>query len=49
MAAVRDRAYAGMSFFFYESLWISPPPETAAQRVDQLQQVFATPASRPSR
>ncbi|MGB5973124.1 MAG: family 10 glycosylhydrolase [Nodosilinea sp.] len=48
-AAVRDRAYSGMSFFFYESLWISPPPETADQRVDQLREVFATPASRPSR
>ncbi len=48
VAAARDRAYAGMAFFFYESLWISPPPETAAQRVDQLQQAFATPALRPS-
>lgn len=48
MAAVRDRAYSGMSFFFYESLWISPPPETAQQRVDKLQQAFATPATRPS-
>lgn len=48
MAAVRDRAYSGMSFFFYESLWISPPPETATQRVDKLQQAFATPALRPS-
>ncbi len=49
MAAVRDRAYSGMSFFFYESLWISPPPETAAQRVGKLQQAFATPATRPTR
>jgi len=49
MAAVRDRAYAGMSFFFYESLWVSPPPETATQRTDQLQQAFATPAQRPGR
>ncbi|MBE9140811.1 family 10 glycosylhydrolase, partial [Nodosilinea sp. LEGE 07088] len=49
MAAVRDRAYAGMSFFFYESLWISPPPETATQRVDQLQQAFATQVMRPRR
>jgi uncharacterized lipoprotein YddW (UPF0748 family) len=49
MSAVRDRAFAGMSFFFYESLWISPPPETAVQRVDKLQQAFASPATRPSR
>ena len=49
MAAVRDRAYAGMSFFFYESLWVSPTPETATQRTDQLQQAFATPAQRPGR
>ncbi|PSN11400.1 hypothetical protein C7293_24400 [filamentous cyanobacterium CCT1] len=49
MAAVRDRAYSGMSFFFYESLWISPPPETANQRVEQLQQAFASPATRPQR
>ncbi|MBD2234361.1 glycoside hydrolase family 10 protein [Phormidium tenue] len=49
MAAVRDRAYSGMSFFFYESLWISPPPETAEQRVGKLQQAFATPATRPTR
>ncbi len=48
IAAVRDRTFAGMSFFFYESLWISPPPETAAQRVDQLQQAFVTPATRPT-
>jgi uncharacterized lipoprotein YddW (UPF0748 family) len=47
VAAVRDRAYAGMSFFFYESLWISPPPETATQRVDKLQATFATAASAP--
>ncbi|MBD1918597.1 MULTISPECIES: family 10 glycosylhydrolase [Cyanophyceae] len=49
MAAVRDRAYSGISFFFYESLWISPPPETAEQRVGKLQQAFATPAIRPGR
>ncbi|MFQ4135732.1 glycoside hydrolase family 10 protein [Nodosilinea sp. PGN35] len=49
MAAVRDRAGAGMSFFFYESLWISPPPETADQRVSQLRQAFASPATRPGR
>ncbi|MGB3201914.1 MAG: family 10 glycosylhydrolase [Nodosilinea sp.] len=49
MAAVRDRAYSGMSFFFYESLWISPPPETATQRVEQLQQAFASSATRPRR
>ncbi|WP_072016229.1 glycoside hydrolase family 10 protein [Leptolyngbya sp. KIOST-1] len=47
MAAVRDRAYAGMSFFFYESLWIAPPPETAAQRVEKLQRAFASQANRP--
>ncbi|MGG6239484.1 glycoside hydrolase family 10 protein [Nodosilinea sp. AN01ver1] len=49
MTAVRDRAYSGMSFFFYESLWISPPPETAAQRVEKLQQTFASQAGRPGR
>ena len=49
MAAVRDRAYSGMSFFFYESLWISPPPETATQRVERLQTAFASQALRPGR
>ena len=49
MAAVRDRAYAGMAFFFYESLWISSPPETADQRVETLRQAFATTAPRASR
>ncbi|TVQ12084.1 MAG: glycoside hydrolase family 10 protein [Leptolyngbya sp. DLM2.Bin27] len=49
MAAVRDRTYAGMAFFFYESLWIPPPPETAAQRVETLGQAFATTALRASR
>lgn len=43
--AVRDRAFAGVSFFFYETLWVGPePPE---QRVNGLREAFPTPAARP--
>lgn len=47
IAAVRDRDYAGMSFFFYESLWIAPPRETSDSRVEALAQAFSEPISRP--
>ncbi|MGD1854511.1 MAG: glycoside hydrolase family 10 protein [Leptolyngbyaceae cyanobacterium] len=43
--AVRDRSYAGVSFFFYESLWWSDT-ETLEQRQHSLRQLFpvAVPA-----
>ncbi|MEO0351662.1 MAG: glycoside hydrolase family 10 protein [Cyanobacteria bacterium P01_A01_bin.15] len=39
VAAVRDRSYAGVSFFFYESLWWSDT-ETLDQRLQALRQLF---------
>jgi uncharacterized lipoprotein YddW (UPF0748 family) len=45
--AVRKRDFAGVSFFFYESLW-RWAQEPIYQREDQLQQLFADPADRPS-
>jgi uncharacterized lipoprotein YddW (UPF0748 family) len=45
--AVRDRNLAGMSFFFYESLWIPPAHESREERVVGLQQAFARPIPRP--
>ncbi|MEM9807620.1 MAG: glycoside hydrolase family 10 protein [Cyanobacteria bacterium P01_D01_bin.56] len=38
--AVRDRSYAGVSFFFYESLWWSDT-ETLDQRQRSLKQIFS--------
>jgi len=46
LAAVRDRDYAGVSYFFYQSLW-TPGRETMAERDAQLQASFAQPAARP--
>ncbi|MEM1251589.1 MAG: glycoside hydrolase family 10 protein [Cyanobacteria bacterium P01_H01_bin.21] len=37
--AIRDRSYAGVSFFFYESLWWSDT-ETIDQRQQSLRQLF---------
>jgi uncharacterized lipoprotein YddW (UPF0748 family) len=45
--AVRKRDFAGVSFFFYESLW-RWAQEPIYQRENQLQQLFANPAYRPS-
>jgi len=44
--AVRDRTFAGISFFFYETLWTSDT-ETFDQRYQALQEAFAIPAQRP--
>jgi uncharacterized lipoprotein YddW (UPF0748 family) len=38
----RDRQFAGVSFFFYESLWM-PGPETTQERMTGLQKLFARP------
>jgi uncharacterized lipoprotein YddW (UPF0748 family) len=46
VVALRDRNYAGVAFFFYESLWWSDT-ETPAQRLQQLQQLFPAVANRP--
>lgn len=40
VVAVRDRSYAGISFFFYESLWWSDT-ETLDQRQQSLHQLFS--------
>ena len=46
LAAVRDRNYAGVSYFFYQSLWV-PGQETLEERETQFQTSFSQPASRP--
>ena len=43
--AVRDRGYAGVSFFFYETLWNGP--ESREARIASLKEAFATPAAHP--
>jgi uncharacterized lipoprotein YddW (UPF0748 family) len=48
IVAVRDRNLSGMSFFFYESLWIPPAPETLDDRTETLQRAFTPPAMRPA-
>ncbi|MBU6230573.1 MAG: family 10 glycosylhydrolase, partial [Cyanobacteria bacterium REEB459] len=45
--ALRDRRLAGMSFFFYESLWLPSPEETREQRLTKLRQALSQSASRP--
>jgi uncharacterized lipoprotein YddW (UPF0748 family) len=45
--ALRDRRLAGMSFFFYESLWLPPTRESRAQRLATLEQVLSPPLPRP--
>ena len=45
--ATRDRQLAGVSFFFYESLW-NWAEESPGERQNKLQKLFATPALRPS-
>ena len=45
--ALRDRRLAGMSFFFYESLWLPPPRESREQRLATLEQVLSPPLPRP--
>ena len=44
--AIRDRSYAGVSFFFYESLWWSDT-ETLDQRQQSLLQLFPHKATVP--
>ena len=44
--AIRDRSYAGVSFFFYESLWWSDT-ETLEQRQQSLRQLFSNRAIAP--
>lgn len=46
VTAVRDRSYAGVSFFFYESLWWSDT-ETLEQRQQSLHQLFPQKVSAP--
>lgn len=43
--AVRDRNFAGVSFFFYETLWVGP--ETPQQRLAGLREAFPNVAQRP--
>lgn len=47
VAEVRKRGFAGLSFFFYESLW-NWATETPDQRNSSLQQLFPTKMKRPS-
>ncbi len=45
--AVRDRNFAGVSFFFYETLWNLSPGETPAERQAALQALFPNRATYP--
>ncbi len=45
--AVRDRNFAGVSFFFYETLWNLSPQETPAERQAALQALFPNQAAYP--
>ena len=45
--AVRDRNFAGVSFFFYETLWLSDT-ETVTERQDAFRNFFPDPAAAPS-
>ncbi|MEL6139281.1 MAG: glycoside hydrolase family 10 protein [Cyanobacteria bacterium J06628_6] len=47
VAAVRDRNFAGVSFFFYETLWLSDT-ETVAEREAAFRQIFPNFAAAPS-
>ena len=44
---VRERGFAGVSFFFYETLW-NIANETPTERQAALKQIFPQPAQRPS-
>ncbi|RCJ40738.1 hypothetical protein A6770_10030 [Nostoc minutum NIES-26] len=44
---VRDRNFAGVSFFFYETLW-NLSQETALKRRSGFQQIFPTPTTYPN-
>lgn len=44
---VRDRKYAGVSFFFYETLW-NMSKESLQQRQTRLQNIFPTPTKYPN-
>jgi uncharacterized lipoprotein YddW (UPF0748 family) len=47
LAATRDRAYAGVSYFFYETLWV-PGEESAEERQQAFQAGFPLPVPRPA-
>ncbi len=47
LEAVRDRGYAGVSYFFYQSLW-APGNETMDERERQFQTSFSQAVARPS-
>lgn len=46
LEAVRDRNYAGVSYFFYQSLW-APGKETLEERDQQFRTSFSQAAARP--
>lgn len=46
LEAVRDRDYAGVAYFFYQSLW-SPGKETMAERDQQFRDSFSQAVARP--
>ena len=45
--AVRDRDYAGVSFFFYETLWNLSDEGTPLERQEALQEIFPNQATYP--
>ena len=46
LEAMRDRNYAGVSYFFYQTLW-TPGQETLAERRAQFSNSFSQPVPRP--
>jgi uncharacterized lipoprotein YddW (UPF0748 family) len=44
---VRERNFAGVSFFFYETLW-NMTGETSQQRQSGFQKIFPAPAAYPN-
>ncbi|HEY9889395.1 MAG TPA: family 10 glycosylhydrolase, partial [Candidatus Obscuribacterales bacterium] len=46
LEAVRDRTFAGVSYFFYQTLW-TPGSETPEERDRQFKAGFVTPVARP--
>lgn len=46
--AARGMGFAGVSFFFYDTLWTLADGETEGDRSQALQRIFAVPRERPS-
>jgi uncharacterized lipoprotein YddW (UPF0748 family) len=47
VAVARDLGFAGVSFFYYDTLWNATAGETESDRTTTIQQLFAEPRERP--